>query len=114
MSTSSRSTRVKMLARAGLEVDVTAPHSAAVKAQWKMNIDLERPLVPSMGRHDPLDGRIAIETLRATAPDGGDELLARPAPEVRRALPRAWPRHRAARRRASRGAAAPGISSSND
>jgi hypothetical protein len=49
---------------------------------WKMNIDLERPLVPSRGQHDPLDGRIAIESLRATAPDGGDALLAREAAEL--------------------------------
>ena len=40
---------------------------------WKMSIDLSRPLVPSMGQHDPVDGRIAVELLRASAPaDAGD------------------------------------------
>jgi hypothetical protein len=34
---------------------------------WKMSIDLSRPLVPSMGRHDPLDGFITALQLRATA-----------------------------------------------
>jgi hypothetical protein len=34
---------------------------------WKMSIDLDRPLVPSMGQHDPLDGYITIVQLRATA-----------------------------------------------
>ncbi|MFM8410087.1 MAG: hypothetical protein ACKOCT_07400, partial [Alphaproteobacteria bacterium] len=34
---------------------------------WKMSIDLSRPLVPSTGQHDPLDGFLACERLRATA-----------------------------------------------
>lgn len=34
---------------------------------WKMSIDLSRPLVPSMGQHDPLDGYLTAEQLRATA-----------------------------------------------
>ncbi|NUR21632.1 hypothetical protein [Frateuria sp.] len=34
---------------------------------WKMSTDLSRPLVPSMGQHDPLDGLVAALTLRATA-----------------------------------------------
>ena len=34
---------------------------------WKMSIDLTRPLVPSMGQHDPLDGYISYLGLRATA-----------------------------------------------
>ena len=34
---------------------------------WKMSIDLTRPLVPSMGQHDPLDGYITALQLRATA-----------------------------------------------
>ena len=32
---------------------------------WKMSIDLSRPLVPSMGHHDPLDGLITCHELRA-------------------------------------------------
>ncbi len=34
---------------------------------WKMSIDLTRPLVPSMGRHDPLDGYITALQLITTA-----------------------------------------------
>lgn len=33
---------------------------------WKMSIDLSYPLVPSMGHHDPLDGRITYEELERT------------------------------------------------
>jgi len=33
---------------------------------WKMSIDLSRPLVPSMGHHDPLDGFITGTQLRMT------------------------------------------------
>ena len=32
---------------------------------WKMSIDLSRPLVPSMGQHDPLDGLMACLQLMA-------------------------------------------------
>jgi hypothetical protein len=34
---------------------------------WKMSIDLTRPLVPSMGQHDPIDGYITAMQLRTTA-----------------------------------------------
>lgn len=34
---------------------------------WKMSIDLTRPLVPSMGQHDPLDGYITSLQLHVTA-----------------------------------------------
>jgi hypothetical protein len=34
---------------------------------WKMSTDLSRPLVPSMGQHDPLDGLITCTQLEATA-----------------------------------------------
>jgi hypothetical protein len=34
---------------------------------WKMSIDLSRPLVPSMGQHDPLDGLVTFSQLQATA-----------------------------------------------
>jgi len=36
---------------------------------WKMSIDLSRPLVPSMGQHDPLDGFITYNELQVTAND---------------------------------------------
>jgi len=38
---------------------------------WKVSIDLSRPLVPSMGAHDPLDGLVMLSTLEADPPDGG-------------------------------------------
>jgi hypothetical protein len=34
---------------------------------WKMSIDLSRPIVPSMGQHDPLDGLVTYSELQATA-----------------------------------------------
>jgi hypothetical protein len=34
---------------------------------WKMSIDLSRPLVASMGQHDPLDGLVTYAQLRETA-----------------------------------------------
>lgn len=34
---------------------------------WKMSVDLTRPLIPSMGQHDPLGGLVACAQLRATA-----------------------------------------------
>ena len=39
-------------------------HSAK-RMYWKMSIDLSRPLVPSMGQHDPLDGLITYRQLQA-------------------------------------------------
>lgn len=40
---------------------------------WKMSIDLTRPLVSSMGKHDPLDGFITYNELQATL-QGFEEL----------------------------------------
>jgi hypothetical protein len=34
---------------------------------WKMSLDLSRPVVASMGHHDPLDGHITCRQLQATA-----------------------------------------------
>jgi hypothetical protein len=46
---------------------------------WKMSIDLSYPLVASMGQHDPLDGLLTYQQLRATAvkldPIPADSLL---------------------------------------
>ncbi len=39
---------------------------AGKRMYWKMSIDLSRPLVPSMGQHDPLDGLITYRELQAT------------------------------------------------
>jgi hypothetical protein len=35
---------------------------------WKLSVDLSRPLVGSMGQHDPLDGFVTCAELEATAP----------------------------------------------
>ena len=37
------------------------------RMHWKMSIDLSRPLVSSMGQHDPLDGFVTYSKLQATA-----------------------------------------------
>ena len=39
----------------------------AKRMYWKMSIDLSRPLVPSMGLHDPLDAFVTYNELRACA-----------------------------------------------
>ena len=44
---------------------------------WKMSVDLSRPLVPSMGHHDPLDGLITFLELQRSEvaePNGGPDL----------------------------------------
>lgn len=48
------------------------------RMHWKMSIDLSRPLVPSMGQHDPLDAYVTCLQLEATAtrfPDSGGPSL---------------------------------------
>ncbi|HSD69183.1 MAG TPA: hypothetical protein VLB07_06515, partial [Woeseiaceae bacterium] len=45
---------------------VSAP-GGGLRMVWKMSIDLSRPLVASMGHHDPLDGYIRCLQLRASA-----------------------------------------------
>jgi hypothetical protein len=39
---------------------------------WKMSIDLSRPLVASMGHHDPLDGHVRCLQLQSSGVDAGD------------------------------------------
>ena len=41
---------------------------------WKLSIDLTRPLVASMGHHDPLDGFVTCIQLDATAPGSAPAL----------------------------------------
>ena len=41
--------------------------SVGKRMYWKMSIDLSRPLVASMGHHDPLDGYVTYVALDATA-----------------------------------------------
>ena len=47
-----------------------------LRLHWKMSIDLERPLVPSMGQHDALDGLVAFAHVDAAlrrVPEGLEE-----------------------------------------
>lgn len=44
---------------------------------WKMSIDLTRPLVPSMGQHDPLDGLVTCSEVRFCADTLGGERFSR-------------------------------------
>lgn len=44
-----------------------SPSSGAQRMFWKMSIDLSRPLVTSMGQHDPLDGLLTCIQLQTTA-----------------------------------------------
>jgi hypothetical protein len=43
------------------------PTGGRKRMNWKMSIDLTRPLVPSMGQHDPLDGLVTYNELQLTA-----------------------------------------------
>ena len=43
------------------------PSGRSKKMYWKMSIDLTRPLVPSMGQHDPVDGLVTYNELQSTA-----------------------------------------------
>ncbi|MHB9099221.1 MAG: hypothetical protein ACYC5X_15510 [Syntrophales bacterium] len=45
----------------------TPPFGGRRRMYWKMSIDLSRPLVLSMGHHDPLDGFITYSELQQTA-----------------------------------------------
>ncbi len=47
---------------------IRAVHPAFVSGRrmyWKVSIDLSRPLVPSMGQHDPLDGLVTCAEVQA-------------------------------------------------
>jgi hypothetical protein len=52
-------------AHAGFTCSVPAP--GMKKMYWKMSIDLTRPLLPSMGQHDPLDGFVTYYEIQQTA-----------------------------------------------
>jgi hypothetical protein len=49
---------------------VPAP-GATRRMYWKMSVDLSRPLVASMGQHDPLDGLVTAVQLDVTAAHAG-------------------------------------------
>lgn len=44
----------------------TLPGGGQQRMYWKMSVDLSRPLVASMGQHDPLDGLVTYLQLGAT------------------------------------------------
>jgi hypothetical protein len=44
-----------------------SPSGGRKRMYWKMSIDLTRPLVLSMGQHDPLDGFVTYSELQAAA-----------------------------------------------
>lgn len=45
----------------------TAPDASVPRMYWKMSIDLSRPLITSMGHHDPLDALVTYRELQATS-----------------------------------------------
>jgi hypothetical protein len=53
------------LAEAAYDGFVYQGDGGALRMYWKMSTDLTRPLVPSMGHHDPLDGYVTYRTLTA-------------------------------------------------
>lgn len=44
----------------------TPPGAATPRMHWKMSVDLSRPVVASMGHHDPLDGLVTYTQIRET------------------------------------------------
>ena len=59
------------------------PTGTPTRLYWKMSIDLARPVVPSMGQHDALDGYVVLSELRdghgeseSVSGDGLDSSLA--------------------------------------
>lgn len=50
-----------------------SPHDSSRRLYWKMSIDLSRPLVDSMGQHDPLDGFVSSCELKADADQVGKQ-----------------------------------------
>ena len=57
----------ELAATAYAHFTVSAAGGRPLRMHWKMSIDLSRPLVPSMGQHDPLEGYIAAVQLHHTA-----------------------------------------------
>jgi hypothetical protein len=65
------------LARAAHRAFVYEPRPGAGKRMyWKMSVDLSRPLVASMGQHDPLDGFVTCLQLEASAAAQGGAVAA--------------------------------------
>ena len=58
---------VELAKKAHAKFVYASSHGGPKRMHWKMSIDLSRPLVPSMGQHDPLDGFVTYNELQATA-----------------------------------------------
>lgn len=54
------------------------PSGGRKRMYWKMSIDLTRPIVPSMGQHDPLDGLVTYHELQLNATSGPGHQSERP------------------------------------
>lgn len=59
-----------------------SPAGGERRMYWKMSIDLSRPLVTSMGHHDPLDGLLTYLELQTDDAAGGDSGRLVLAPEI--------------------------------
>ena len=57
---------IELAKTANAHFTYNSPFSGKKSVYWKMSIDLSRPLVSSMGQHDPLDGFITYNQLQAT------------------------------------------------
>ncbi len=62
------------LAQAAHRAFVYTPRDGAKRMYWKLSVDLSRPLVASMGQHDPLDGLVTYTQLQMTSPGGKPDL----------------------------------------
>ncbi|XP_057302447.1 uncharacterized protein LOC130636668 isoform X2 [Hydractinia symbiolongicarpus] len=49
---------------------------------WKMSVNLSRPLIQSMGHHDPLDGLITYQQIQSTLSDDAKTVLSRQIAEM--------------------------------
>jgi hypothetical protein len=58
---------VELAKRAHASFVYSTSRGGSKRMHWKMSIDLSRPLVPSMGQHDPMDGFVTYNELQATA-----------------------------------------------
>jgi len=74
---------IELAKRAHARFTYAASPGREKRMYWKMSIDLSRPLVASMGHHDPLDGLITCLQLQATAKASGKSKELDLSPEIR-------------------------------
>jgi hypothetical protein len=68
---------VELAKKAHARFVYASSYGGSKRMYWKMSIDLSRPLVPSMGQHDPLDGFVTYNELQATAAKDSEEIMER-------------------------------------